>query len=159
MNRPDFFIAIEDHLDCTLRDFSRHLAQMPKKPVGTVTISELCSVSEYPNGLYFLFDEQGNLGYVGKSTSRSFVERIRSHFDQRPDAWFNTLPKKIVKVAQLAAYADGHAAGLRMGLVLVGVKDKQRALNLETALRGFMSPRFNPCRGSRFTGDERLSSI
>ncbi|WP_218154550.1 hypothetical protein [Nitrosomonas eutropha] len=142
----------------TLAIFSSRLLQLPKKRVGDVTLSELCSFSEYPNGLYFFFDEENHLWYVGKSTSRSFIERVPSHFDTREDAWFNTLPKKIMDVCSIGEYVDAHSLGLSLHLVLLGVKEKQTAINLEGALRDYLQPELNKAKKQKAIGTTVLAS-
>jgi len=83
MPHPNYFITFDDFKNKSLTEFKKLLCCCPKKAVGSVQISELCSMAEYPNGLYLFFDESETLWYVGKATSRSFIERIPSHFDQR----------------------------------------------------------------------------
>jgi excinuclease UvrABC nuclease subunit len=131
---------------------------MPKKRVGDVTVSELCSMAEFPNGLYLLFDENDELWYVGKATSRSFIERVPSHFDQREEAWFNTLPKKIMTFSKIVLYRDAHSLGLSLRLVLIGVQSKDTALKLERMLRAYMSPHLNTERRLKYTGEEPLAA-
>ncbi|MCY1547868.1 hypothetical protein D9M68_839480 [compost metagenome] len=158
MAHPEYFVAFEDHLGSTLEAFAAHLRSMPKKVVGTVQLSELCSMADHPNGLYFYFDDQDVLWYVGKSTSRSFIERVPSHFDQRKDAWFNTLPKRIMVVCSIAEYTDAHALGLSLRLVLVGVRSKQTAIRLESVLRSYLQPHLNAGKARGHTGQEALST-
>jgi hypothetical protein len=65
-----------------------------------VKVAELCVhqlISEDPNlnhGLY-VFKNQPDETYVGRCTSRSYVERIAAHFDNRDNAWMNTILKKL----------------------------------------------------------------
>jgi hypothetical protein len=89
------------------------LARYPAQRLGSITLAEL-SATPQPIGLYFLFDDQQCLQYVGKSSSRSFIERIPSHLDPRPDGWFNTLPKKLIARSPLIDYRSAleHALGL-----------------------------------------------
>lgn len=157
MNHPDYFVAFEDHRDCTLAAFAEHLRAMPKKVVGTVQLSELCAMTDHPNGLYLFFDDQEVLWYVGKATSRSFIERVPSHFDQRQHAWFNTLPRRIMKNCSITEYADAHALGLSLRLVLIGVKSKEAAIRLESVLRSYMKPHLNRGKPRDDTGSELLS--
>jgi hypothetical protein len=82
---------------------------------------------------------------------------VPAHFDQREDAWFNTLPKRIMAIAEVGEYGDAHAQSLSMRLVLIGIKSKRTALDLETVLRGFMSPRFNGIKRLKYTGTEQLN--
>lgn len=116
--------------------FSAHLRGMPKIVVGSVQLSELRAMADCPNGFYLYFDEQDVLWYVGKSTSRSFIERVLSHFDQRKHAWFNTLPKRVMAVCSIAEYTDAHALGLSFRLVLIGMKSKQTTIRLESVFCG-----------------------
>lgn len=46
------------------------------------------------NGVYIFYDKHGAPLYVGKASSRSFIERIPAHFDLRESAWFNSFLKK-----------------------------------------------------------------
>lgn len=65
--------------------------------VGDLRVHQL--ISEDPNlnhGIYVFKSQKGDI-YVGKCTSRSFVERISAHFDNRDGAWMNTILKKISK--------------------------------------------------------------
>lgn len=156
---PEYFIAFEDHRTKTLKEFCASLHSLPKKTVGTIQLAELCSMWEYPNGVYLFFATDGELRYVGKSTSRSFIERISSHFDQRHDAWFATLPRRVLKLSQMAAYADAHAHALEFKLVLVGVKFGATAMKLENALRSYMKPTLNTQRRGNYDGSEPLSNF
>ncbi len=50
-----------------------------------------------PNGVYLFFEKEDSKEteclYVGKCSSRSFIERIPSHFDAREKAWFHSFLK------------------------------------------------------------------
>ena len=158
MPHPDYFIAFDDYRNQSLAEFANLLRCRVKKAVGSVQISELCSMVNYPNGLYLFFDDKETPWYIGKATSRSFIERVPSHFDQRQHAWFNTLPKKIMAVCQIGEYPEAHALGLSLRLVIIGIKSKNTALKLESVLRSFLQPKLNPGKKSRFSGREILSS-
>lgn len=114
-------------------------------------------MTDHPNGLYLFFDDQDVLWYVGKSTSRSFIERVPSHFDQRQDAWFNTLPTRIMAMCSIAEYPDALALGLSLRLVLVGMKSKATTVRLESVLRSYMRPHLNSGKLEGLTGEEALA--
>ena len=130
---------------------------VPCGSASSIPIGELCSETSEPNGVYLFYGEDKELWYVGKATSRSFVERIPSHFDSREKGWFNTLPKKIWNSGETAAstYEEAHQKALTLHLVMVGVKQpddglnkrdnigKKRAGALETVLRNYLKPRLN----------------
>lgn len=68
------------------------------KPEHAIPMSELTlkDLAVYPGiGLYFFYDLANRLQYVGKCTSRSFIERVPSHFDCRKHAQFATLVKRL----------------------------------------------------------------
>ena len=84
----------------------------------------------HPNGLYFIFGENPNeLKYIGKCTSRSFIERIPAHFDQREDSWFGTLPKRVRKEG--CSYQKALEECLGFKIILFGIRDKVTACRLE----------------------------
>jgi excinuclease UvrABC nuclease subunit len=157
MKHPAYFMALDAlPASSTLADLSARLLSSPRKAVGTVQVAELCSMADYPNGLYLFFHPNGELWYVGKSTSRSFIERVPSHFDQREIAWFNTLPKKIFAIGEAANYADALTLGLSMEVVLLGVKANKIANKLESDLRSHLKPKLN-ARLAEVRADKRLS--
>jgi hypothetical protein len=158
MQLPSYFIRFEDVRLLTAEQFAEKLASIPKKAVGSVSIAELCAPVEYPNGLYFYFDEDHVLQYIGKSSSRSFVERIPAHFDQRFDGWFNTLPKKLMEHQGFTEYLAAHARALEMQLVFLGMKSRESINRLETMLRSCLQPALNAGKVGRFPKNTLLSS-
>jgi hypothetical protein len=157
MKHPDYFVALDSFApQTTLKQFAKLICATPRKAVGTIQIAELCSMWDYPNGVYLLFHSSGPLWYVGKSSSRSFIERVPSHFDPRENAWFNNLPKLIVKVGEAANFRDGHSAGLLLNAVLIGAKACAITSKLESDLRSLLQPHLNAARPGRVTGAETL---
>lgn len=95
------------------------------------------------NGIYVVHSGD-SIEYIGKATSRSFVERFPSHFDVRDDAWFNTLIKK-VKAKRNEKDVYKHLGG--MYVVLINVDNKKMlsgVAGLEDAMRIAMAPALNP---------------
>jgi hypothetical protein len=78
----------------TIEKFECLLKGASKRRIGSLTIEELCLFDRPIHGVYFIFDHN-NLIYVGMASSRSFIERIPSHFDRRQKGWFNTLARKV----------------------------------------------------------------
>ena len=67
--------------------------------LSRITMQDLALYNEGlpSNGLYIFYDASGAkpvIRYVGKCTSRSFLERIPSHLESREECWFNTLTKR-----------------------------------------------------------------
>lgn len=154
---PSFFVEFDAVRSLSVAQFNKKLKSMPKKVVGEVTIAELCAPIEYPNGLYFYYDEDDFLQYVGKSSSRSFVERIPSHFDQRQDVWFNTLPRKLMERQGFTDYLAAHSRALEMRLVFLGMKSRASVNRLETILRCCLQPALNAGQANRFPMETLLS--
>ncbi len=90
-----FRISID--IDNSLEKFIREIHQCKGIKVSELCIHQL--ISEDPNlnhGIY-VFKNKSDETYVGRCTSRSFVERIAAHFDNRDNAWMNTILKKIAQ--------------------------------------------------------------
>jgi hypothetical protein len=159
MSLPTFFLAYEDYSQLTPASFRKVIEATPTKALSEITIGELCSMSDYPNGLYFIFG--GNpkqLQYVGKCTSRSFIERIPAHFDQREWAWFNTLPKKLMQNGQ--CYSDALGESLDFEIVLFGIRDREAACMLERVFRYSYMPMLNTLKGLKdFDADATLEKL
>ena len=70
-------------------------------PLSRLTLQDLAVHNEGlpSNGLYIFYNCTGVLPtvmYVGKCTSRSFLERIPSHLESREECWFNTLTTRAI---------------------------------------------------------------
>jgi len=111
--------------------------------LGSVTLGDLARLGAWPHGVYLLHDEAGKVWYVGKATSRSFTERLPAHFDPRPDAWFNTIPKRIFDRGLAESYAEALEFGLSLRIALIGISDASSAARLETELRTSLTPMLN----------------
>lgn len=158
--QPSFFLDVKQYLEYSVSDFSTFLEKYQgKKKVGDVTLAELCAVEGAPNGLYFFFDDEDVLWYVGKATSRSFIERISSHFDQREDAWFATLPRKIKAICEIAQYRDAHALALTLRLVILGIQEKERSIRLETTFRSCLGPKLNSNQKHKSDCEKKLRDV
>ena len=159
MAAPPFFLPLEPPYSQTLGQLKSHLAAMPKKQIASVTLGDLSSTGKYANGLYLMYSQDGYLWYVGKCTSRSFVDRIPSHFDQREGAWFATVPHRIQRVMTKRTYAEAHACALQLRLALVGIMEKSFAMRLERALRSYLEPKLNGTNPAQFSDHTPLSAI
>lgn len=68
--------------------------QTPGLPCSTMKVSDFifCDGAPIHSGCgVYVFKEKDAIFYVGKSSRRSFVERIPAHFDLRHGVWFNTV--------------------------------------------------------------------
>ena len=160
MSWPEFFISFDQcPATSTLDEIRVRLESQPKKKIADVTLGELARTDKYPNGVYLMYSGS-ELWYVGKCTSRSFIERIPSHFDQREEAWFSTVPKRIRSFAQEPiSYAGAHAQALELNLVLIGIHQTSVAKRLETALRSYLKPKLNTANRPLLSGGETLQDV
>ena len=156
-----YLIAESDIAPMCLSDIGSFFESHAKKVVGQIELRELASLRDYPNGIYLFYKSGGQrdeLVYVGKATSRSFIERIPAHFDSREDAWMNSLPKHAMRSEKLGTYQDALALALSLKVLLLGVQGKSEGGRMEGVLRSFLAPRYNATR-SRYTGAELLSDL
>ena len=64
---------------------------------GDMTINMQCDL-DGQCGVYVCFEPKSHRPlYVGKATSRSFLERVPSHCDPREESWFGTMTSRVLK--------------------------------------------------------------
>jgi hypothetical protein len=136
-------LLLEDVRNTSLRELQQLLANRSKE-ARFVTLEDLASVAGTPcTGVYFFF-ERDESAYIGKASSRAFIERVPSHFDTRPDCWFGTLIKRLNATTggtpDAGAILD-RALGMRISLLLVG--DPETAEEVERCLRHAFGPSLN----------------
>jgi hypothetical protein len=105
-----FITSIEElYLLKPLEVFEK-LNKASKKPLQELRVFDLSIFQGGPlvsaGGVYLFFDSNNICLYVGKATSRSFIERIPAHFDPRSYAWFATLPNRVVKQDLTSDYSS-----------------------------------------------------
>jgi hypothetical protein len=127
------------------------------RELARITIHELSSEPDPPNGVYFIYTNEHQLLYIGKASSRSFVERIPAHFDIRENAWFNTLPKKFMAAHKSIAYADARILALHSYVVCLCIPNDRPIHRYETILRSYLEPKLNPGRINRFAAQDKCS--
>ncbi len=135
-------------------------------PAKDIPIGYLCRSGTKFHGVYLFYNEKKILQYVGKSTSRSFAERIPAHFDLRPKAWFNTLPKKMCpKEPSNVIYEEARQKALSFRLIMVGMdcntdEGKMHARILEKVLRHYLEPRLNtPKKLNQYDPNKSLGDL
>lgn len=142
------FLSFDDYTNCSLDDFKNIVSASATKKVSSLTIGDLSSLP-YPNGIYFFYDDSlRELQYVGKCTSRSFIERLPAHFDQRELAWFNNLPKKVAQQSNIN-YSEALIISLDFKIVLLGFTDSKLAAKFETIFRHAYRPVLNSPKNLR----------
>lgn len=140
---PIFFVPFSNLADCKLNKLKDTLANHSRKPVGEINIRELSSIREQPNGAYLFYNPDGTLEYVGKNTSRIFIDRIPAHFDSRENAWLNSLPKHIRKINKNYTLSKALDEALLLQILIIGCPPPLHGGFVESVLRGYLKPRFN----------------
>jgi len=141
--RPLYLLPASEVADVSLAELGHILACRPRLVVGDVTIGQLATLGDHPTGVYLFYARRTNsIQYVGKATSRSFVDRIPAHFDPRQDAWMNSLPKHVMKHRR-CEYAEALQLALGLELTLVGATDQLPGGRIETVLRAHLRPELN----------------
>jgi hypothetical protein len=87
-------ISWAEAADLSLRDLLATMLQR-SKTVRHVTIEDMAVRSDTPSNGVYVFFAGSSVAYVGVAGSRAFIERVPSHFDTRPGAWFGTLLEKL----------------------------------------------------------------
>ena len=154
----DYYIAYEQVRVLSFEAFKERLMECNGLALGDCRLSDLCLGGHSQHGLYLMFSSTGSLAYIGKATSRSFIERIPAHLDRRENGWMNTVPKHIMRIWRLATFADAHQAALGLRLVLLGFEDPGVAKRLEGPLISFLRPQLNR-GGGRVDGSRQLSTF
>ena len=144
----NLFLSFDDYTNCSLDDFKNIVGAAATRKVSSLTIGDLSSLL-YPNGIYFFYDDSlRQLQYVGKCTSRSFIERLPAHFDQRELAWFNNLPKKVAQKSNIN-YSEALIISLDFKVVLLGFTNSIVAAKFETIFRHAHKPVLNSPKNLR----------
>lgn len=68
----------------------RQITTLPGVKIRDLKLTDLVLPANQCNGIYFFVNPNDDVIYVGKASSRSFVERIGGHFDLRAGNWFSS---------------------------------------------------------------------
>jgi len=114
------------------------------RSLSDMTVFDIIESSGSGHGVY-VFSRDEEIFYVGKSSSRSFIERIPAHFDTREDGWFNTLTKQLrnkeysTSLEQASEYAKSN-----LSLTLIEIsRDQEECKKVEKFLRLYLRPALN----------------
>jgi len=138
----------ERFADRRVVDIPDIIRSLDATPVAELRVFALAVSSGRPRligrGVYCFSSAERAVLYVGKTTSRRFVERIPAHFDSQ--GWFGTFWKRMAE-----HYADDSAEDIAKRLAstnFIGIEfssdaDAQtKARRLEKLLQGLLEPPF-----------------
>lgn len=87
-------------------DLVRKIENIGGVSIGELKITDLVLPAESCTGIYFFLDENEQVVYVGKISSRSFLDRIAGHLDLRKSAFMNTILQRANSNAEAKDYGD-----------------------------------------------------
>jgi hypothetical protein len=76
----------------------QQMSALPGVRICDLKLTDLVLPANQCNGIYFFVSPNDNVVYVGKASSRSFVERLGGHFDLRAGNWFSSFLRAHAKV-------------------------------------------------------------
>ena len=163
---------VENFRGNSIEDASRTFIEWTKKhparkqgrwgvPLNRITLRDLAVHNQGlpSNGLYIFYRVDGPLPvvmYVGKCTSRSFLERIPAHLESREECWFNTLSTRALSsrddITDLESASDYCLDNLAVAIIPIDCGDRDREKTsrvglLERRLRDpqALNPVWNTC--------------
>lgn len=147
-----FIISIEELYLLKPLEVSEKLSKASKKPLQELRLFDLSIFEGKPiisaGGVYLFFDFNNICLYIGKATSRSFIERIPAHFDPRSYAWFTTFPNRVVKKELTSDYPSAlNFCAKKCNLLLIKFSSNEdcaeQAILTETYLQILFQPTLN----------------
>lgn len=68
----------------------QQISALPGVKIRDLKLTDLVLPANQCNGIYFFVSPNDSVVYVGKASSRCFVERLGGHFDLRAGNWFSS---------------------------------------------------------------------
>ena len=76
----------------------QQISTLPGVRISNLKLIDLVLPANQCNGIYFFVSPNDDVVYVGKASSRCFVERLGGHFDLRAGNWFSSFLRAHAKV-------------------------------------------------------------
>jgi hypothetical protein len=146
-----FIISAEELYLLKASEIVESLGNSSKKLLKEVSMFDLSILEGKPfvsaGGVYLFFDSNNTCLYVGKATSRSFIERIPAHFDPRSGAWFTHFPNKVVRKGLAPDYFSALNFCAKCSILLLkfnsDINCYEKAAAVERYLRHLLRPTLN----------------
>ncbi|GAK37945.1 GIY-YIG nuclease family protein [Bacteroides graminisolvens] len=144
----DNFILLFDEIkDLAVEQLVTKIKESNKIKVKDIRLIDLLHDRRSLLGVYIFFDEKDIPIYVGKSSSRSILERLASHFDTRSNAFFNNFLRKITEKDKLNIndenLKDAYAKAINFNLVFLDYPSKELIVSIEKQLIKALNPIYN----------------
>lgn len=76
----------------------QQMSALPGVRICDLKLTDLVLPANQCNGIYFFVSPNDDVVYVGKASSRNFVERLGGHFDLRAGNWFSSFLRAHARV-------------------------------------------------------------
>lgn len=84
------YVVTDADLIKNLQSWVAKVKALPGVKIRDLKLTDLVLPANQCNGIYFFVSPNDDVVYVGKASSRCFVERLAGHFDLRAENWFSS---------------------------------------------------------------------
>ena len=92
------YTAALSQLNSLPQSLIQQMFALPGVRICDLKLIDLVLPANQCNGIYFFVSPNDDVVYVGKASSRSFVERLGGHFDLRAGNWFSSFIRAHARV-------------------------------------------------------------
>lgn len=111
-----FALFFEEICELPFDQFCKKLGAIKGIPIASLTLRNLyqlnAKLTGHGHGVY-LFYRKNTVRYIGKNSSRTYLERIPAHFDVRIKSWFNSYIRAAIRDENLQRPYDSVASEKR----------------------------------------------
>ena len=91
-------VATDADLIKNLPSWVAKVKALPGVKIRDLKLTDLVLPANQCNGIYFFVSPNDSVVYVGKASSRCFVERLGGHFDLRAGNWFSSFLRAYARI-------------------------------------------------------------
>ena len=92
------YVATDADLIKNLPSWVAKVKALPGVKIRDLKLTDLVLPANQCNGIYFFVSPNDSVVYVGKASSRCFVERLGGHFDLRAGNWFSSFLRAYARI-------------------------------------------------------------
>lgn len=92
------YVATDADLIKNLPSWVAKVSALPGVKIRDLKLTDLVLPANQCNGIYFFVSPNDSVVYVGKASSRCFVERLGGHFDLRAGNWFSSFLRAYARI-------------------------------------------------------------
>ena len=147
----------DDIKDLTIQELKDKVIITKKIVIKDIKLMDLIYERQSLIGIYVFFDPNDKPVYVGKTGSRSILERISAHYDLRPSGFMNTFLCALAGMrkgrkepqANLEDLKIAFDKSLEYKLVFVEISEKSKITTIESILARELRPELNSIKGTK----------